>query len=119
MVKYSEEQTNRHFAAGKTSLTLVRRIKASPAKVYAAWTRPDLMMRWWSPAACPVLSAEADLRLGGRYRIAFRMPDGAVRECSGVYCEIAPDKRLVFSWNWAHLDEPESQLTVELRTLPE
>jgi uncharacterized protein YndB with AHSA1/START domain len=118
MVKYSTEPLNRAFLA-RSSLTLVRRIKVSPAKVYAAWTRPEQMMRWWSPDACPVLGAEADLRVGGRYRVAFRMPDGAVRECSGVYREVEPDRRLVFTWNWAHLDEPESQVTVELRTLPE
>ena len=47
----------------RPSLTIVRRIKASPAKVYAAWTKPELMARWWGPDAGPVLSAQADPRV--------------------------------------------------------
>ena len=48
------------------SVTIVRRIKAPPAKVYAAITQPKLMMQWWGPDAGPTLSAEADVRPGGR-----------------------------------------------------
>jgi uncharacterized protein YndB with AHSA1/START domain len=44
------------------SVTIVRRIKAPPAKVYAALTEPKLMIRWWGPDAGPTLSAEADVR---------------------------------------------------------
>ena len=48
----------------RPGLTIVRRIKASPAKVYAGLTRPELMARWWGPDGGPVLSAEADPRVG-------------------------------------------------------
>ena len=44
------------------SVTLVRRIKAPPARIYAALTEPKLMVQWWSPDAGPTLSAEADVR---------------------------------------------------------
>ena len=53
----------------KPSLTIVRRIKATPAKVYAALTEPAKMMRWWGPDAGPTLSAEADVRPGGRLSV--------------------------------------------------
>ena len=51
------------------SVTIVRRIKAPPAKIYAALTQPKLMMQWWGPDAGPTLSAEADVRPGGRFSI--------------------------------------------------
>ena len=44
------------------SLTLKRRLKASPAKVYQAWTDPKMMIHWWSPAEFETLIAEADPR---------------------------------------------------------
>jgi uncharacterized protein YndB with AHSA1/START domain len=60
------------------SLTLVRRIKASPAKVFAALTQPELMVRWWGPDAGPTLSAEADVQPGGRFNIVFQLTNGDV-----------------------------------------
>jgi uncharacterized protein YndB with AHSA1/START domain len=107
------------MTADGARLTLVRRIKATPAKIYDAWTRPELMMRWWSPDAGPVLSAEADVRPGGRYRVVFRMLDGVTRDCSGVYQEVEPDRRLVFTWQWAHEPGLESLVTVALRAFAE
>ena len=45
------------------SLTLVRRIRATPEKVYGALITPELMVQWWSPDAGPTLSAEVELRM--------------------------------------------------------
>jgi uncharacterized protein YndB with AHSA1/START domain len=98
-----------------TSLTLVRQIKARPSIVYDAFTRPEQMMRWWGPDAGPVLIAEADVRVGGRFRVRFRMLDGEEAECFGEYLEVEPDQRLVFSWHWISTAEHESRVTVELR----
>ena len=83
----------------RPSLTVVRRIKASPAKVYAAWTRPEVLARWWGPDGGPVLSAEADPR--GRFRIVFQTLDGMTHECQGEYREVVPERKLVFTWEWA------------------
>jgi uncharacterized protein YndB with AHSA1/START domain len=105
--------------AERPSLTLVRRIKASPAKVYAAWTRPEQMMRWWGPDGGPVLSAEADVRPGGRFRVVFRTMDGEEHDSRGVYREVEPGRRLVFTWQWVSTPERESLVTVELRAIPE
>jgi uncharacterized protein YndB with AHSA1/START domain len=80
------------------SVTLVRHIKAPPAKVYAAWTLPERIARSWGPDAGPVLSSEADARLGGRFRVVFQTLNGDTHECSGVYHELVPERRLVFSW---------------------
>ena len=67
------------------SVTIVRRIKAPPARVYAALTEPKLMMRWWGPDAGPTLSAEADVRPGGRFSIVFRLLNGEEHNPTGVY----------------------------------
>ena len=103
----------------RPSLTLIRRINASPARIYQAWTRPEQMMRWWGPDAGPVLIAVVDVRLCGRFRVVFQMLDGEKRDCSGVYREVEPDRRLVFTWHWADIPEHESLVTVVLRVLPE
>jgi uncharacterized protein YndB with AHSA1/START domain len=101
------------------SLTLVRRIKAKPARVYAAWTQPELMARWFGPDAGPVLSAESDAKPGGRFRVVFRTLSGEQHECSGVYREAEPERRLVFTWSWVTTPERESLVTVELRPAPD
>ena len=101
----------------RPSLTIVRRIKASPAKVYAAWTRPELMARWWGPDGGPVLSAEADPRVGGRFRVVFQTLDGLTHECRGEYREVIPERKLVFTWEWASTPEHGSLVTVDLRSI--
>ncbi len=55
-----------------TSLTLVRRIRARPQIVFDAVTTAEGIAQWWGPDAGPVLVAESDPRVGGRYRVRFR-----------------------------------------------
>ena len=75
------------------------------------------MIRWWG-VTDPVLSptAETDLRIGGRFRVQFSTPDGERHSVSGVYREIVPDQKLVFSWAWQSTPERESQVTVDLKS---
>jgi uncharacterized protein YndB with AHSA1/START domain len=102
------------------SLTLVRRIKAPPAAVYAAWTRPELLARWFGPHHTRVESAEAEARVGGRFRtVLVEHGTGERHEVSGTYAEVEPERRLVFSWAWASTPERESRVTVTLRPVPE
>jgi uncharacterized protein YndB with AHSA1/START domain len=102
--------------ATKPSLTIKRRIKAPPAKVFRAWTDPANLLQWWGPDEGPVLHAEADLRVGGRFNVAFRMLDGTDHSSCGVYREIVPDRKLVFTWLWDCTgQESETLVTVELK----
>jgi uncharacterized protein YndB with AHSA1/START domain len=101
----------------KPSLTIVRRLKASPARVYAAWTRPELMARWWGPDAGPVLSAEADPRVGGSFRVVFQTLDGDTHDCRGEYRQVEADRKLVFTWEWVTLPERRSLVTIQLRPI--
>ena len=101
------------------SLTLVRRIKAPPARVWAAWTRPELLVLWFGPHHTRTESAEADLRVGGRFRATIIENTGARHEVSGTYAEIEPERRLVFSWGWTASPERVSRVTVTFRAVPE
>jgi uncharacterized protein YndB with AHSA1/START domain len=100
-----------------TSLTIVRRIKASPATLFEALTRPEQIALWWGPDAGPVLVSETDVRVGGRFRVRFRMLDGSEHESSGVYREVAPPTRLAMTWRWAGEDKRESLVEIELRAV--
>ena len=93
------------------SVTIVRRIKAPPAKVWAAITQPALMMQWWGPDAGPTLSAEADIRPGGRFSVVVRLLDGSEHNPTGIYEEVVPEKKLVFTWELPGIGERESLVT--------
>lgn len=103
-----------------TSLTLVRRIKARPSIVFDAMTTPEGIACWWGPDAGPVLLAETDPRVGGRFRVRFRTLDGSEHESSGEYLELARPERLAMSWRWAGGEDPgESLVEIDLRAIAE
>jgi uncharacterized protein YndB with AHSA1/START domain len=103
-----------------TSLTLVRRIAARPSIVFDALTTPDGIACWWGPDAGPVLLAETDVRVGGRFRVRFRTLDGSEHESSGEYLEVARPARLAMSWRWEAGEDPgESLVEIELRAIAE
>lgn len=89
-------------AASGTALRLERSFDAPRERVFAAWTDPELLRRWW--AAGPdwdTPDAQVDLRVGGRYRLSMRNPEsGDVHTVAGEYAEIAPPERLVYTWAW-------------------
>ena len=92
-------------------VTIVRRIKASPAKIWAAITQPEQMRQWWGPDAGPTLSVDADVRPGGRFSIKFRLLNGDEHNPTGIYREMIPEKKLVFTWELPDLPERETLVT--------
>ena len=104
-----------------TSLTLVRRIGARPSIVFDALTTPEGIACWWGPDDAPVLLAETDPRVGGRYRVRFRMLGGSEHERSGEYLEVVRPERLAMSWRWAGggEDPGESLVEIDLRAIAE
>ena len=98
------------------SLTLKRTLKAPAEKVFAAWTRPEALKRWMGPSDdYAVVTAETDVRVGGRYLIVMRMPDQAEHRVIGVYKEIVPNRKLAFTWAWESTPERESLVTVTIK----
>jgi uncharacterized protein YndB with AHSA1/START domain len=100
----------------KPSLTLKRRLKAAPAQVFAAWTDPEKIVHWFGPTETIAGSvyADMDVRAGGRYRFRFKTEDGESHEVGGVYREVVPHSRLVFTWAWHSTPERESLVTVTI-----
>jgi uncharacterized protein YndB with AHSA1/START domain len=100
----------------KPSLTLKRRLKATPARVFQAWTDPEEIVRWFGPADAVASSvrAKVDVRPGGRYQMNFQTDDGERHQVGGVYREVVPDSRLVFTWAWHTTPERESLVTIML-----
>jgi uncharacterized protein YndB with AHSA1/START domain len=101
--------------AAKPSLTIKRRLKAPPAKVYAAWTDPEKVKGWMGPGEVKAKSAVSDLRVGGSYRWIMVAPSGEEHDVGGVYREIVPNEKLVFTWAWKSTPERESLVTVLLK----
>ena len=102
-------------AVVKPSLTIKRRFNAAPAKVFAAWTDPEKVKRWMSPGEVKMLSAENDARIGGRFRWLMQAPDGEKHDVSGVYREVIPNEKLVFTWAWISTPERESLVTLTFK----
>ena len=102
--------------AARPSLTLKRRLTAAPEKVYAAWAEPQKLVQWFGPASVKEdsVQAEIDLRVGGRYRISFDA-NGQYNQVGGVYREVVPNERLVFTWAWHSTPERESLVTISMK----
>jgi uncharacterized protein YndB with AHSA1/START domain len=103
-------------AAERPSLTLKRRFAAAPEKVYAAWADPQKLAQWFGPGAVEEgsVKADIDLRVDGRYRISFTT-NGTYNEVGGVYREVLPNWRLVFTWAWHSTPERESLVTISIK----
>jgi uncharacterized protein YndB with AHSA1/START domain len=79
-------------------LVVSRTINGPARIVFEAWTRPELLERWWTPKSFPIslLSCETDVRVGGRYRLVFGY-EGSTMEFFGRYLEVTPYSRLVWT----------------------
>jgi len=104
-------------------LRLARVFEAPRGRVWAAWTEPDKLRRWWGPETFDVPHCEIDLRPGGAWRTCMREPDGREHWVGGVYREIVAPERLAFTWAWeshggapaSAADAAETLVAVELR----
>ena len=81
-------------------LVVSRTINGPARIVFEAWTRPELLQRWWAPKSFGVsfISCEADVRTGGAYRFVFAHPASTQpMEFFGRYIEVSPHSRLVWT----------------------
>ncbi len=84
-------------AAETSDLVITRVFDAPRDLVFQAWADPVHLARWWGPEGFTNPRCEMDVRPGGAIRIDMRAPDGAVYRMKGVFDEIAPPERLVFT----------------------
>ncbi len=80
-------------------LVVTRIFNGSARIVFEAWTRPELLKRWWAPKSTGVslLSCEADVRVGGSYRFEFGHEASKPMAFFGRYIEVTPHSRLVWT----------------------
>src|SRR3990172_1271357 len=99
---------------GSPRLRIERVFNAPRELVWRAWTERKHLMRWWGPDGftCPV--AEIDARIGGRFRTCMTSPDGVEHWVGGIYLEVVPPERLVFTWAWESDGKPSHISTVKI-----
>lgn len=90
-------------------LVLTRLIDAPPAKVYRAWTEPELLKQWFAPLPFTTPVAEVDVRAGGASLIVMRDPQGNEYPNRGVYLEVLPNRKLVFTDAYTHAWQPSAK----------
>ncbi|HEY0945286.1 MAG TPA: SRPBCC family protein [Opitutaceae bacterium] len=87
-------------------LILTRIINAPREKVFQAWTDPELLKQWFAPKPWSTPVVELDVRPGGANFIVMRGPDGSEFPNRGVYLDVVPNARLVFTDAYTHAWEP-------------
>jgi uncharacterized protein YndB with AHSA1/START domain len=100
----------------RTDLKLSRVIRAPREKVFAAWTRPELLLQWWGPGPVTCPEAHVDLREGGEYRLANLETDGSIIWISGRFELVRAPEELVYTWNVSIV--PGEPTLVRVRFLP-
>jgi uncharacterized protein YndB with AHSA1/START domain len=92
---------NRTTAERKSEreLVITRSFNGPARLVFEAWTKPELLKRWWAPksSGMTLTSCVADVRAGGRYRFEFGNPTGKSMAFFGQYVEVIPNSRLVWT----------------------
>lgn len=99
--KQTLERLASHLANVETGMfrgiVLTRMYSAPPSVVFKAWLEPEQLAQWWGPKGSTNPVCEVDPRVGGRWRIIMRAPDGTEYPCGGVYIEITAPHQLVFT----------------------
>ena len=94
----------------------VRRVfQATPAEVFAAWTKAESLSQWFAPTAdMTTIVHELDARVGGSYRFELRAANGAPHIARGSYTSFDEPRRLTFTWCWEGKEDEDSLVDIEL-----
>jgi uncharacterized protein YndB with AHSA1/START domain len=101
-ISHSEPTPMRNNATverrSERELVVTRTVHGPARIVFEAWTKPELLQRWWAPKSFPIslLSCETDVRVGGLYRLVFGY-ERSTMEFFGRYLEVTPHSRLVWT----------------------
>jgi uncharacterized protein YndB with AHSA1/START domain len=107
----------RNSADAGHELVIRRTFNAPRELVFRAWTEPQLLAQWSCPRGFTFTENRGELRVGGAFSATMRSPEGTEHRLRGVYREIVPPERVVFTHFW--MDErgsagPETLVTVTL-----
>jgi uncharacterized protein YndB with AHSA1/START domain len=106
------ERTNFTIEPGKPFVLIERVFDAPRHLVFAAHTRPEHVARWWGNRDSTLSVCRIDLRPGGEWRYVLRMPDGSEHGFGGVYREIVPPERLVYTFRYDGYPDAEAVETL-------
>ena len=81
----------------KLDLVLERVVDVPPELVWAAWTQPEHLKKWFTPVPWTTIECEIDLRPGGLFRTVMQSPEGERFPTVGCYLEIVPQRKLVWT----------------------
>jgi uncharacterized protein YndB with AHSA1/START domain len=84
-----------------SDLVLTRVLDAPRELVFMAWTSPEYLLHWWAPNGCTIPFCTVDLRVGGVFHYCMRLPEGKDIWGIGIYREIIPPERLVYTDSFA------------------
>jgi len=110
-------------AIERPTLHIQRVFDVSRSLMWAAWTKPEMIVRWLGPVQWPAISHVSDFRVGGRWSATLQSIEGkGTYDQSGIYLEIVPQERLVFTFKWGEGHEDgipvDTQVTVILSDIP-
>src|SRR5258707_1835723 len=96
------------------TLVVRKTIRAKAERLFAAWTIPAQLKRWWGPQGVKCIEAEVDLRRGGRYRSANQLADGKIVVITGGFEAIEAPRKLVYTWRIEPETERSERVSVRL-----
>jgi uncharacterized protein YndB with AHSA1/START domain len=100
-------------------ILITRTFNAVPAKVWRAYTEPELVKRWWGGQRGECTSADIDLRVGGAWRYVMTANEGFEVAFRGEYREIAPHERLVNTEIFEGIPDPDAHFSLVTTTFTE
>lgn len=92
--------------ATSRELVITRDIPLPAERLYAGWTQPELLTQWFTPRPWTTVFARLDVRAGGENYVVMRSPEGQEFPNSGVYLEVVPHRKLVFTNAYTSAWEP-------------
>lgn len=102
-----------------TNLSTEKNFDVSVKDLYNAWTTEDALKQWWRPGGRKLEFLEAELKDGGKIKYTFEKVNDSPLVVEGVYKEVVPGEKLVYTWNWnlenAAVDEGQYTLSVEFK----
>ena len=109
--------------AERPTVHIQRVFDAPRGLLWSAWTKPEMIVRWLGPVSWPAISCTSDFKVGGHWTATLQSVSGEGTYTQfGVYLEIVPQERLVFTFKWAEGHEDgtpvDTQVTVILSDAP-
>jgi len=97
-------KNNAAAESAERELVITRIFDAPRSLVWSAWSEPERMACWAGPRGFTMTSCEMGSRPGETFRMSMRSPEGEDLRVRGVYHEIVPGERLVYTWAWVDAD---------------